>query len=67
MVATLQTDRKLYKKDAKDSDRVYYEYVLDSQGNGSLGDVRRQASIGVMSKEDAAKVQKLMDEIQRKA
>lgn len=65
MVATLQTDRRLYKKRAKDGDMVYYEYTLDTMGNGGLGHVRRHSSIGVMSKENAAKLQKFIDDIHR--
>lgn len=65
MAATKQFDRRLYKKQAKNGDRVYYEIVLDSQGNGSLGNLRSQATIGLMTKENAAKFQSLLDEIQR--
>jgi hypothetical protein len=64
MVATLQTDRRLYKRQVKaDNDLVYYEYRLDTCGNGALNGLESESAIGVMTKKNALRLQKLMNEV----
>lgn len=66
MVATKQTDRRLYRDRVRESaDLVYYEIVLDAVGSGNFGPVNRMSSIGVMSKEYAERFRDLLDEMQR--